>query len=68
MANSNNIRASDECGWLLCAIVDWRPPNAAINFVLFIFCPLTRRPKRCDSVLPHRDRPTRRLPQLYPIA
>jgi hypothetical protein len=38
-----------------------------ILFYLF-FCPLTRRPKRCDSVLPHRDRPARRLPQLYPIA
>ena len=38
------------------------------NFVLFIFCPLTRRPKRCDSVLPHRDRTASRLPQLYPIA
>jgi hypothetical protein len=26
-------------GCLLCAIVDWRPTNAAINFVLFIFAP-----------------------------
>ena len=57
-----------KCGWLLCAIIDWWPPNAAINFVLFIFCPLTRRPKRCDSVLPRRDRPASRLPQLYHIA
>ena len=55
-------------GWLLCAVVDWRPPNAAINFVQKKICPLTGRPKRCDSVLPHRDRPARRLPQLYPIA
>jgi hypothetical protein len=38
-----------------------------ILFYLFC-CPLTRRPKRCDSVLPHRDRSAHRLPQLYPIA
>jgi hypothetical protein len=57
------------CIWLLlCEIVDWRPPKATTNFVLFIFCPLIRWQKRCDSVLLHRHRPALPLPQLYPIA
>ena len=55
-------------GWLLCAIIDWQPPKATTKFGFLIFYPPIRWPKRCDSVLPHRDRLASRIPQLYNIA
>ena len=35
------------------------------NRVLFIFCPIIRRPKSCDGVLPNRLRHARHLSQIY---
>jgi hypothetical protein len=52
-------------GWLLRAVVDWRPPKATTNFVILIFCPEFRWPKRLNSILPYRRRPAHHLSVLY---
>ena len=52
-------------GWLLCEVVDWRPPKVTTNFAFFIFLPQIRWPKRLHGVLTYRHRPARRLSQVF---
>jgi hypothetical protein len=42
-------------GWLLRLFIDWGPPKTTTKFDFLIFCPLFWWPKRCTSVLPHRQ-------------